>query len=97
MRAPPPETKKAESRANAIQPSDHETSKGNEILENVPRSVESVKRDPWLTLGLLRDDLKIIAALIAVPDEGARQLAHRRALKALHRVGTGELSAEVWR
>lgn len=59
-----PDQKKAGSRANAIQPSDHETSKGNEILENVPHSVESVKRDPWLTLGLLRDDLRIIAALL---------------------------------
>ena len=41
----PPEQKKAESRVNEIQPSDHETSKGTEIMARMPHGVESVKRE----------------------------------------------------
>ena len=54
----------------------------------------SAQKDPWLTLGLLRDDLKIVVALLKSGDGGDRELALRRSLKALHRVGDGELSSE---
>lgn len=70
--------------------------KENVFNQTMPQSVESVKRDPWIVLELLRADLKVIVAHLSSPDHGTRTLAYRRALTALHRVGMGELSEGSW-
>jgi DNA-binding phage protein len=61
-----------------------------------PRRAEPRRAEPWLTLGYLRDDLKIVRALLVDGDPGNVELALRRTLRALHRIGDGELSAERW-
>jgi hypothetical protein len=99
MRRPPDAKEKVESGGNQIRPDEPAPSKENDSQSSMAERVETVKRvEPWLTLGLLRDDLKQIRAFLEHRelDAGNGELALRRALRALQRIGDGELSAEGW-
>jgi hypothetical protein len=100
MLAPPDQTKKVEGCANNLRPDDRATRKDDQSPPSMAQRGESVKRvEPWLTLGLLRDDLKQIRAFLEHRelDSGNGELALRRTLRALHRIGDGELTQEAWR